>query len=683
MTTGIAGASPQKPLLKYLLPLLAFWLGSGYSYGQLKSESGSAVLHTDTLSPVQINSSLLLAPRKSIAAHQGIMGVELERLNSLNVADALRFFSGIQVKDYGGLGGLKTADVRSMGSNHTAVFYDGVQLGNAMNGQTDLGKFSLDNIAELHLYTFQKSDIFQPARAFAAGSSLYLESKAPSFRDGRKTNAGLSLKGGSFGLINPSLRLEQKLSKTVSASLSGEWQKSDGDYRFRYTNGVYDTTASRQNGDMEGSRLEAGLHGIMRDSSTWTLKGYHYWSARGLPRAIVSNNFESNERLWDRNSFVQASWRSAPNRKLQNMVKAKYAYDYTRYLDPDYYRQDGALDNDYRQRELYLSVANKYLLQSFWNVSLSGDWINNKLDADLDFFAYPIRNTGMLAAASSLDFETFHLQASLLGTYVSEKVKAYQSASSFHKYNPALSLSWQPVRKQPLLINAFYKETFRMPTFNDLYYSLIGNTSLQPERVKQYNIGASFDKNLSGTFWRGLSLQTNAYYNKVHDKIVAIPSENLFRWTMVNLGEVDITGVESNLRTDMQLSSAIRLHAGLNYTYQKAVDVTPGASNLNHQIPYTPLHSGSFTLGADYKKLILNYSYVYCGERYSQKTNILVNYIQPWYTHDISCTQVIDFSGRRYKISGELNNIFNQYRDIVLNFPMPGRSFRFTISANI
>lgn len=683
MTTGKAGPAPQRFLLNYLLPLLALLVGSGSGYGQVKSEPAPSPLHTDTLHQVQINARFLIRPEKSLVPHQSLKGGQLERLNSLNVADALRFFSGLQVKDYGGVGGLKTVDVRSMGSNHTSVFYDGVQLGNAMNGQTDLGKFSLDNIDELHLYTFQKSDIFQPARAFAAGSSLYLESKAPVFSEGRRTNAGLRLKAGSFGLINPSALVQQRISKNVAANLSTEWQKSDGDYKFRYTNGVYDTTASRHNGDMEALRVEVGLYGVVRDSSRWTLKGYHYRSARGLPRAIVSNNFESDERLWDRNSFVQASWKSPSNRKLQSMINAKYAHDYTRYLDPDYYRQEGPLDNRYRQKELYISVAKKYQITSFWNAGLSGDWINNRLDADLDFFAYPTRNTKLLAAASSLDFETFHLQASLLGTYVSERVKAYQSASSFHKYNPAVSASWQPFRKQPLLVNAFYKETFRMPTFNDLYYSMIGNTALRPERVAQYNAGASFQKNFSGAFWKSLSLQANAYYNKVKDKIVAIPAENLFRWTIVNLGEVEITGIETNIRSDLQASGEVMLHIGLNYAYQKALDVTPGASNYNHQIPYTPLHSGSFTLGADYKDLTLNYSYVYCGERYSQKTNIPVNYIQPWYTHDISCTQAFKIAGHKYKVSGELDNVFNQYRDIVLNFPMPGRSFKFTFSTNI
>ena len=64
-------------------------------------------------------------------------GEELQRLNSLSVADALRFFSGVQLKDYGGVGGIKTINIRSMGTNHVGVFYDGIELANAQNGQVD------------------------------------------------------------------------------------------------------------------------------------------------------------------------------------------------------------------------------------------------------------------------------------------------------------------------------------------------------------------------------------------------------------------------------------------------------------------------------------------------------------------------------------------------------------------
>ena len=88
---------------------------------------------------------------------QVLSGDELPALNSNSVADALRYFAGVQVKDYGGVGGIKTVNIRSMGTNHTGVVYDGVELGNAQNGQIDLGQFSLDKMASISLYNGQYS----------------------------------------------------------------------------------------------------------------------------------------------------------------------------------------------------------------------------------------------------------------------------------------------------------------------------------------------------------------------------------------------------------------------------------------------------------------------------------------------------------------------------------------------
>ena len=105
---------------------------------------------------------------------QTLQGDELQRLNSNSIADALRYFAGVQVKDYGGVGGIKTVNIRSMGTNHTGVVYDGVELGNAQNGQIDLGQFSLDNIESLSLYNGQKSQILQPAKDFGSAGTIYI-----------------------------------------------------------------------------------------------------------------------------------------------------------------------------------------------------------------------------------------------------------------------------------------------------------------------------------------------------------------------------------------------------------------------------------------------------------------------------------------------------------------------------
>lgn len=65
------------------------------------------------------------------------------------------------------MGGLKTVNIRSMGTNHVGVFYDGIELGNAQNGTVDLGRFSLDNMEAVTLYNGQKSAIFSRLRILA------------------------------------------------------------------------------------------------------------------------------------------------------------------------------------------------------------------------------------------------------------------------------------------------------------------------------------------------------------------------------------------------------------------------------------------------------------------------------------------------------------------------------------
>lgn len=138
-------------------------------------------------------------PSKEIIPPQKLSGKELEALNSLSVADAIRYFSGVQLKDYGGVGGLKTVNIRSMGTNQVGVFYNGIQLGNAQNGQVDLGKFSLDNVEEIALYNGQKSDIFQTARDFRFRKQhIYNHTSPGILRQGKSTNIKISLKAGSF-----------------------------------------------------------------------------------------------------------------------------------------------------------------------------------------------------------------------------------------------------------------------------------------------------------------------------------------------------------------------------------------------------------------------------------------------------------------------------------------------------
>lgn len=635
----------------------------------------------------QLNEIVVTSVKRQIPVIpvQTLTGEELQHLNSNSVADALRYFAGVQVKDYGGVGGIKTVNVRSMGTNHTGVVYDGVELGNAQNGQIDLGQFSLDNIESISLFNGQKSEILQPARDFGSAASIYMRTKVPEFTPGKCYNLRATVRTGSFDLFNPSLLFDLRLNRNISASLSAEWVSSSGKYKFRYKRVTpsgevaYDTTAVRQNGDVDALRLEMNVNGKLRDGS-WSFKAYHYDSERGVPGAIVNNVWRRGERIWDNNTFAQASFTKYFG-KLATLNNAKFSYYRTRYVNND--DRQMHVDNIYRQREFYFSTANQYSITSKWNVALSYDLLWNDLRADMYDFAEPTRVSNFVALATALDLNRVRLQIAGVGTFIHDEVEGREQADNRSAFSPSAYLSVYPLNNRDLSLRAFYKKSFRMPTFNDLYYADMGNSKLNPERVEQYNLGVLFERDYRG-FVGALRLSADAYYNRVKDKICAYPKGQQFRWTMLNLGLVDIRGIDfSGMVTTVPVKDLF-VTFRCQYTYQRAIDITdPSDSYYRHRIPYIPYHSGSAVVNIVWRQWNLNYSWIYVGSRYNQQENIQYNYTQPWYTSDISVSRDIAIGKVNCRALLEINNLFSQDYDVIINYPMPKRNFRVTLTVTI
>ena len=640
----------------------------------------------DSMKVYSIDEVVVIGHRvdKEVIPAQVLSGEELQRLSVVSVADAIRYFSGAQIKDYGGIGGLKTVNIRSMGSQHVGVFYDGVQLGNAQNGTVDLGRFSMDNMEAISIYNGQKSNIFQSAKDFASAGSVYMQTRRPEFEEGRRNNLRLALKGGSFGTVNPSVLYEHRFNEKLDAQLSAEYMYTTGRYKFSYRkqNG-YDTTEVRRNGDVRALRVEGGLYGRL-PKGDWRTKLYFYDSERGYPGASVREEpgkFKHEDRQWDRNFFAQASMRQFFGR-YNLMLNAKYAYDYLHYLsEPRLDVTTMYVNNHYRQQEAYFSAANEVKIFDWWLFNLSSDFQFNTLDADLVDFVYPSRYTSLTAAATALEFERFKFQASVLYTYVHDETRTGGGAAGDKNcWTPTAVATYKPFAATDLSIRAFYKRIFRMPTLNDLYYTFIGNKTLDPEYTTQYNLGAVYTKNFERGWFRHLEVQVDGYFNQVDDKIIAMPTSNQFQWTMINLGYVEIRGVDAAVQTGFRFGQ-VDINTRLNYTYQKAQDFTDKTEEwYGGQIPYIPWHSGSAIVGATYKGWDLNYSFIYTGQRYESRANILENWAPPWFTHDMSLSKAIRLKKTELRITAEINNIFNQQYEVVQCYPMPGTNFKIKIN---
>lgn len=639
-----------------------------------------------TIKGVEITARLT---QREIVPAQSLKNADLQRLNSQSIADALRFFSGIQLKDYGGVGGIKTVDIRSMGTHHLGIFYDGIELGNAQNGQIDLGQFSLDNIDEISLYNGQKSAIFQPASDFGNAGSVYIRTRKPRFTDGKSYNVKLKAKYGSSDLVRLSALWEQRLSSAVSTSLNAEHLTSSGKYKFNYRrvtpSGVvaYDTTAVRQNGDIRADRIDFNVNGILQ-RGYWNTKVYFYNSQRGIPGAIVNNVWRRGERQSDLNFFVQNRFQKDITDRFSTQWLAKYAFYRTHYVNKDTTQLPA--DNRFWQQEFYLSTSNAYEILPNWSISASYDFRWNKLNADTYRFVFPTRFSNMISLATAFETRFIRIQGSVLASFIHDKLHpttrlmpGMKATDNITKFTPALFIDFPIIDKATngastkLSVRTFAKRSFRMPTFNDLYYTDLGNSNLKPESATQYDLGVVFNKQYNRHLLKNVQFQADGYYNTIHDKIIAYPKGQQFRWTMLNLGRVHITGIDVMGAIALQPINDLVVTARLQYTYQDARDVT-NVSDVFYkdQIPYIPYNSGSAIVNLAYHNWTLNYSFIYSGKRYNQQENIPNNYMQPWYTSDVSLQYDFKAFGTKCRAMLEVNNILNQKYDVILNYPMPG-----------
>ena len=221
-----------------------------------------------TVSGGVLKESSVRGLRSPASAYAGDRIGQEELRKATDLSDAIRTFGGLQVKDYGGVGGLKTVNVRSLGSEFTGVFIDGIQVANAQNMQVDLGRFGADEFSAATLSYGEGAPpgILPGAREEVGGNNLLLMSGEPRFHSGRNDSWSVRLRAGSFGTISPSMAWNHR-SGNVTSRLSAEWIRTDGRYRFHDSGPGYDTTMVRENSDLQSFRASWRLSGSSEKDS--------------------------------------------------------------------------------------------------------------------------------------------------------------------------------------------------------------------------------------------------------------------------------------------------------------------------------------------------------------------------------------------------------------------------------
>ena len=600
---------------------------------------------------------------------QTLSHTDMERLGIHDMGDALKRFAGVQVKDYGGVGGMKTVNIRGLGAGHTGVTYDGVQVGDCQSGQVDLSRFTLDNVSLVSLQIGQEDNIYQSAKAYTSAGLINI-STLQGVSD-RKPHLTTTLRTGSYGLFAPSLLYHQQFSRLGIGAYTS-YERADGVYWFTLKNGIKTIHERRNNSDIKTWRSELNMSYQLTDKQTLQWKAYAFTSNRGLPGAVIYDNTYSAERLKDKNVFTQMLYENRFSNRIKMKAAAKWNYAWSRYSDIP---ASGYKEDTYRQNETYLTATLWTNPLQGLNLSFAQDYAHNHLSMTLPKAANPTRNSLWTALAANYQIGAFSVNASLLATNIYERVKQGNASDGFHRLSPAFSMQWRCL--QDFRLRFGYKDIFRTPTLNELYYTGIGNRHLNPEKSRQWNLGATYSHTFNRTLQ--LSLTTDGYFGNVTDKIIAVPK--MFYWQMMNAGKVRQLGLDVSANIEKRWGNDWTVSATGSYSLMKATDISnPTAVYYCNQIAYTPRHSGSASVLLHTPWLDFSYNVLFMGERYTLSYNIPDNRMKPFTDHSITLSREFKLNKQQLRVQFDARNLGNKNYEVIRFYPMPGTNWRLSVS---
>lgn len=648
---------------------------------------GNGMEKFDTLASVEVYG------RRPLATRQQLNGVELQSLASTSVADALKYFAGVQIKDYGGLGGLKTINVRSLGAQHVGIYIDGIRVTNAQNGTVDLGKFSLSTMESVELYNANKLDNCQTASEYASGATVYLRTRRPV-----KDSLSVLVRQGSFGTWMARANV-QFARKGWSGFVDVEGLTTKGDYPFRYKSEYEDTVGRRQNSDIKYMRAEGALF-----KGGFSSHVYYYNSERGCPGGIVrrlSDKYVNVGREWDSDFFIQAAYQQQID-KHRFKASVKYTNEYLRYCTDYPENQNTArVNNHYRQEDIYGAACYGYTPWSWLSLSTSYDVRYSKLRADLKRFEPVFRLDQKQVVAAQINLIGIQAAVSLLHQHYHDfTITHVGAADPLDRWTPTYSIGY--TFPFGLTLRAWYKSIFRAPTLNDLYYTQVGNRNLKPEYTKQLNVGLEYKTPLiplKGGRLEG-SIQADIYQNRVEDRIVCLPLKGTYTWSMMNYGYTFCQGLNATGKVQyhtargwmLSLLTSLTLQRDLNrtdpdneVTYNKPICYSPTLSyGITGMIktPSLPIGGGSGIDGIE-----LTISDLHVSERmwsYADPEDMLA----PYNNIDVKLTLPFRIScgGAKYlatSLTLEVFDLLNDQYEHIPRYPMPGRNYKLTLSIGI
>lgn len=559
-------------------------------------------------------------------------GVKIARLApdsataSQSLADLLQTSALAYLKTYGNAQ-LSTLNIRGTSASQNAIFWNGINSNVTSLGQSD---FSLTPMALIDEVSIQYGAGSSLLGSDVIGGSVHLAASP------KQTNQlALALTQGSFGLWGGRAKARYYGRKWTAATRV-LYQASDNDFPYQNTATVGNPTEKMDHAAFEQWGLSQD---VWYDINTRHQLSAHLWY-QSMDRQIQPGlNTSQRDDQDDQTIRGLIKW-SADYGDHSGTLKVAQLQD----------RIDFNGDVSVMPRT-YLSYEHEYVGSDNWSLRGGVNW--QVLSADIDAYKADVSENrqDLFVSLGWCPVPKLNLSANLRQSLV-------------EGFNPPLtpSLGWRYLANEWLAWTGNLSRSYRVTTLNDRYWRPGGNLDLRPESGYHAETGAEITHSK-------LKHQLSIYYGDISEWIIWLPQEGY--WAPENIDEVEIFGVEYEGVWEVTK----QLTVNTSYAYNRSIR-TSGATDSfeGKQLPYVPVHQIKSSLAYQQKRWSVGADGQWTSQRFTNADNS--GSLESFFMVGLRASAHV---GAAWSFSIRAHNLTNQDYQLVLNRPMPGRSYQITI----
>jgi vitamin B12 transporter len=616
--------------------------------------------------------SIQLVPQiQSTVAGGVVLREEIERRMPDDLGEITRAFPGVFLRSYGGVGGLKTMNARGLGSQHFVVVMNGMPAIFHQNGSTNLGDAQADFIEAVKFSQGGADEWSLPVLSKSHGGILQVFTTDYLFIPNRK-KVEISGLYGSFNRHKWSANTYFAGKKAYFAA-NGYGMYFGGEYPFTYHNGLQEISDTRQFNTVREYAFRAAGGIQFRRNQLLQLGVQYFNSEKVLPGAIVFYQPDHFQTLLTENLAANAQHQWFKKR-IQTKSYVNVGRQFTDYRNA--FALGGEQMDQFAEITTDVSHTGKVELKPAFAVNWGVQYLYGTLEGNTDIVQSPRRHRSFGLLGATWKPNKWIVRAEFPFQLLSERNHRDSSWIQTPIFTPNLGANYRWMKgNQMLAFRTSIGQTARVATFNELFFGQIGNTNLRPERAKMVNIGGSWSVNTTSK-WRA-EITVDGFAGHITDKIVTLPTQNLFVWSVRNIGEVFSYGFDASTLIEKRAQNDVWSITLIQKTaLNVSTDITErGSPTYGHQIPYTPYWNYSGELVGGWKFLQLSYEVGYYDFRFVLGENIAANVLDEYWLHGIRLSSTFRLKNCQVRLYGKVNNLFDTQYEVMRSFPMPGRNY--------